>query len=344
MNKTEQFIEKSPSNESYLRAIILFGRNVATYKFALAEALFDLRDEGKTYVSAEELAIPFSKHLCEHLKQEDKQGTSTTSHFLQACRQYISGKIPYDMLLNKTVQLGFNNVLDAFHIVNGLEIAKPFFVKQSVSNKGGIILTDELYKLKNLPNAQNLRCEIEARWRLVETAWNLGISTSSLAIKYDSTSKLFLVEENHIRRKNITSAKHALSGYQKGKCFYCFKEIYVSDGPDNNCDVDHFIPYTLQPYTQVNLNGVWNLVLACPHCNRGPKGKQALLPELRYLERLNKRNNFLVNSHHPLRETIILQTGTSNYERQSFLNTMDQFAIEQTLFRWHPVEEEAAVF
>ena len=36
-----EFYEIEPSLENYWRAIILFGRNVASYKFALAKALIE---------------------------------------------------------------------------------------------------------------------------------------------------------------------------------------------------------------------------------------------------------------------------------------------------------------
>ena len=68
----------------------------------------------------------------------------------------------------------------------------------------------------------------------------------------------------------------------------------IKGSQEDTCDVDHFFPHTLQPHMQdVNLDGVWNLVLACPDCNRGLEGKWAQVPAARYLERLHKRNEFL---------------------------------------------------
>jgi hypothetical protein len=49
-----KFYELNPSNENYWRAIILFGRNVASYKFALAKSLYDLRDRQNDLVTLEE--------------------------------------------------------------------------------------------------------------------------------------------------------------------------------------------------------------------------------------------------------------------------------------------------
>ena len=72
------------------RSIVLFGQNVASYKFALAKSLIELSNESKTFVSLEELAQPFSRTICEHLKLAEKQSTSTSSRFLDACRAFNS--------------------------------------------------------------------------------------------------------------------------------------------------------------------------------------------------------------------------------------------------------------
>jgi len=336
MAAVEIFQETRPNNETYWRSIVLFGRNVASYKFALAKSLLDLAEQDKTHLTAEELAAPFSKYICEHLQQADKQGTSGSSSFLTACRQYNQGQIEHDQLISTTARLGFNNVLDAFHIVNGIAVPDPFFVKQGASNSSGIILTDQVYRLKEIAFETNLDLEVEARWRLVETAWDLQVPTHTLKVEHDQSTGLLTIDESGIERKSITPVRPALNGYQKGKCFYCFADIDASGGGESICDVDHFFPFTLQPYTPVNLDGIWNLVLACPFCNRGGngQGKMAKIPAIHYLERLNRRNNFLVNSHHPLRETIMAQTGLTDESRRQFLQGMDRFAIEHLAIRW----------
>ena len=76
-----------------------------------------------------------------------------------------------------------------------------------------------------------------------------------------------------------------------------------------------------------------NLVLACPDCNRGLEGKWAQVPAARYIERLHKRNEFLIRSHHPLRETIIKQTGTTEAARAEFIRSVDKRAISYLLHR-----------
>lgn len=95
---------------------------------------------------------------------------------------------------------------------------------------------------------------------------------------------------------------------------------------------------------EVNLNGVWNLVLACPTCNRGRNAKFASIPATKYLERLHKRNEYLINSHHPLRETLLMQTGMTEEQRVHFLKTMDKFAINRVSHHWETEQVKEPTF
>ena len=52
----------------------------------------------------------------------------------------------------------------------------------------------------------------------------------------------------------------------------------------------HFFPLVLEERGILkNLNGVWNLVLACKSCNRGSGGKFDRLADLVFLEKLEIR-------------------------------------------------------
>ena len=111
------FLAKAPTLDANWRAAVLFGRNVASYKFALAKTLFGLADRPDDRVTLEELDAPFARHLCEHLKLVDKQTTSRSSKFLDACRAFNRGDLAEVALVGTTARLGLNNVIDAFHVV-----------------------------------------------------------------------------------------------------------------------------------------------------------------------------------------------------------------------------------
>jgi 5-methylcytosine-specific restriction endonuclease McrA len=320
------FIGIDPSGEDYWRSIILFGKNVACYKFALAKALLELAPAEKSVITLDQLAEPFSRYVTEHLHLSDAQSQATPAPypFLEACRQFNRGEITRDELIQTTAKEGFKVVLDKFHNVNAGELPVRFFDKR----RGGLTLTDELFQLLESYQYQNLSQEVEARWRLVETAWELNISRNLISVSYDEDKKLLFTEGDRRRRVDVTSCRDALNAYQKGKCFYCFAEISIESGSENLAEVDHFFAHSLADCGIAHpINGIWNLVLACQKCN-GAKSNR--LPHTRYLERLHERNETLIKSpskykkshkrYHPLREALTQQTGKTIEARVSFLN------------------------
>jgi hypothetical protein len=54
------FLAKAPTLDANWRAVVLFGRNVASYKFALAKTLLGFAERAADRVSLEELARPFA--------------------------------------------------------------------------------------------------------------------------------------------------------------------------------------------------------------------------------------------------------------------------------------------
>jgi hypothetical protein len=75
-------------------------------------------------------------------------------------------------------------------------------------------------------------------------------------------------------------------------------------------------------------------------------GKFSKLPSLPLLERLHDRNEYLITSHHPLRETLIVQTGSSTEKRQQFLQDAYSCSITHYGFnqKWLPVQQGVAIF
>ena len=355
------FVDVEPTLENYWRAIILFGKNTASYKFALAKSLIDVSLERKSdLIALDDLALPYALHLTEHLKYSPKQSTAKTSQFIQACQDYNEGKIDEDRLVQITKKEGFKYVLDAFHVVNTKAIQErfydvvneEFFIDERKFNKG-IRLTDNLFKLFYVydNSAKDLNQETESRWNLVEKAWELNINKNLSAVGFGQERKQLFAHDTKHRRTNITTSRGALNGYQKSRCFYCFKEISISSADELLADVDHFFPYLLKPEVAnagccrpVNVDGVWNLVLSCSECNRGESGKFAQVPSIELLNRLYTRNEYLIGSHHPLREILIMQTGSNERDRKYFLDKSYRFSKERLIHSWQPKAQGISTF
>ena len=201
----------------------------------------------------------------------------------------------------------------------------------------GLIARIRPNKLADRLQYQNLPSEIEARWRLVETAWELSLPRHVLTVAYDASDELLVVNDHKLARRVITGCRDALNGYQKGRCFYCFADVTIDASSDRLADVDHFFPHVPKAHSFGQaVDGVWNLVLACRECNRGANGKFHKLPNRDLLQRLHTRNNFFVDSHHPLRETLLEQTGASELARRQYLQQAYQNAREMLIHTWTP--------
>lgn len=327
------FIPQNPSVEDCWRGIVLYGDNSATYKFALAESLLKLCPRAGSLIKLEDLAPVFGQAIAAHIGHSPKQGTNP-GRFLRAVQQF-TGDGDVEELTKATLVDGFNDVLDAFHNVRGSPVLHKFFLDERRAHKG-IRVTEELEKLLSSMQVGNIAAEVDSRWRLVETAWNLGISANHLVVQHDALLETICATDAAGRRKSVTSTRSALNGYQKGKCFYCFADLRLL-GEDFNTDVDHFFPHSLKAgHPTINLDGVWNLVLACKSCNRGPGGKSDRIPSLAFLERLSRRNEYLIGSHHPLRETLLNQTGKTGDSRRDFLNTLYRRVNLSPAAVWEP--------
>jgi hypothetical protein len=330
------FFRPDINEEDCWRSIVLFGRNVASYKFALAASLLDLTPASGDLIRLEELAVPFARHIRQHLSHSDKQGTSSSSKFLDACRGANSGDMNESELIETTARLGFVNVIDAFHVVGGDDVPLRFFVDERNSH-GGIRVTDSFSRLMETVQFSNLTPENEARWRLVETAWELNLPAGLLSVNYDKEKESLFVVDGANRRKAVTEARDALNGYQKGRCFYCCCPVSLSSAEVP--EVDHLFAHKLKELgLNINLDGIWNLVLACSTCN-GAGEKWDKMPALRFLEKLSQRNEFLISSHHPLRETLMSQAGPTENDRHDFLQSVYGFALPALVHEWEPREE-----
>ena len=136
-----------------------------------------------------------------------------------------------------------------------------------------------------------------------------------------------------------------LMGIKKGDASIAMTKISIAPGSENLTEVDHFFPWKLKKDGVIlNVDGIWNLVLSCQECNAGEGGKFARLPSAFLLTRLHKRNNYLIDSHHPLRETLMRQTGSTTNDRKDFLEQEYNLAIHSLIHTWEPSPKAPATF
>nr|WP_239581521.1 HNH endonuclease domain-containing protein [Jeotgalibacillus terrae] len=119
--------------------------------------------------------------------------------------------------------------------------------------------------------------------------FNSGSSTDGLLLKIENVSK----------RKSLNSFYLLLASVYQKECFYCGKRVKSRRGNH----VDHFIPWSF-----IQNDQLWNLVIACSKCNTSKNNK---LAEIEYLEKLIQRNCHLSENENII-ERIDMQLYTPN--------------------------------
>jgi hypothetical protein len=336
-------MKQKPNPEQYFRSLILYGQNVATYKFALGKSLLHLAANGHTRITLDDLAREFSANMIAHVSTGKSQCTNAVSSYIDACYAFHREEISYDNLIRETKTRGFRYVLDAFHVLPSGVISEAFYQIDGKGANRSLVVTDNLLALCEDTQFENLTPEVEARWNLVEDTWTSNRGVQFDNVQYAIDTQMFIVESRTTYRRDLSKARDALSGYQRGRCFYCFSDIFVQES--YTCEVDHFLPFHLRYKMPMDLNGVWNLVLSCESCNRGTGvGKFGALPHKNLLGRLIKRNNYLINSHHPLSNTLIAETGTTDIDRSIFLNKAYDLAAGLNKEIWTPMQSNTFDF
>ncbi|MBB5964232.1 HNH endonuclease domain-containing protein [Planomonospora venezuelensis] len=322
--------------ESVWRAIVLYGANSATYKFAFGATLLETAATGRTHVTLEELAPRYAELLCQALERQPRQNISGRSRFLDACRDFNAGDLDRDALYARTVRLGFANVIDAFPQLGGAPAPVRYYEdRRRHAVAPGLVLRDELLELARSVHAPALDVETAARWRLVETAWATGVAGAVLApaLVYDPGTQ-HLVLQTKQRRRSVTGVVAALNGYQDGRCAYCDR-LMTQESTGSGPVVEHVLPWKLltRSWAGPDVDAVWNLVLSCKPCN---DAKRDRAPHETWMTWLEQRNNDLIESRHPLREVLMAQTGATVTVRHATLKRAYQQATELLPAVWTP--------
>ena len=319
------------------RAIMLFGKNTASYKFALMDSLVKLKPTNS--VSYDDIRDNFVSVFLEHYRDCPNQFTRGSTKFTEACDKHLAGILTWDELISVAERNIYNNVFDAFHHLGGGSISREHILFEHHPKERRLVLTGALNEIQSSPELRDsIISENAARWRVVEEAWRNSISPSMIL---DPENGLFYTIVNR-ERINLRSAVKTLEPYQKGLCFYCGIKLRSEGGAEfrDYPDVDHCIPLSLfkvVPFAY-NPNGVWNLVLACRDCNRGPDGKFDKVPARIFFEALTKRNLYFAEEHkHSMRFSVLSSLGI-NSTAQILPAMQKLYKLFDSFEKWKPRE------
>jgi len=311
------FINEDNDPLNTFRTILLFGRNVSTYKFAFCSAL--LNHNAKDQLKYSDLRDDFLKELLKHYQINPKQYQGGANSVTNAFDGYIKSdktKDDWNQLLKVAERNIYNNVFDAFQNVGGGTISKDYMLFEHDKLNRKLVLTDNLNSILESPRLINsIKKENEARWKIVEEAWKNNLSVNMLEyVDGDFYSNDLFTNA----RVNLRSAVDVLLPYQKGKCFYCLNKVNrnVDKEEDDFPDVDHFFPLSMLDIVsarKINANGVWNLVVACKKCNRGESGKFNRPADKIFFDKLLSRNLYYYQEHkHSLKNSILISLNARN--------------------------------
>lgn len=306
------------------RGIILFGQNTATYKIALGQALSELAKRGDSQVSLETLAEVFFDLYLDRLKEDPRPQLTNLGRrtvMERVVEAHLNEGLDRDAAIVRVAKQAFVDVIPRFHTIGHKEVSEKFYEQ----TRDGLVLTDHLFALFESDLEHPLVDELEARWDLLEAAFLLKqpwMAEQGRGHLNNDLERVYLGEGAF--RTNITYMKKMLNGYQQGRCFYCGEML-----GETGTHVDHVIPWAVVRHDQP-----WNLVLAHRHCN---ELKSDLLPSMRSIAILIQRNEFLIASNHPLKNTLIAQAGKTQTQRHNTVMRAYNYAVSTGRMSWEEV-------
>ena len=285
------------------KAIILYGRNQATYKIALGKVLLGaIRDGTYSELKWEDLATRFFDEYSSRLAANPMPQQLTSGRITTMERIHLShkaGRMTRTEAISKVGERAFVDVIPRFHTLFGLEKDAPKFYEIDFGNR--IVLTDALNDALRT-DAASLDAELEARWSLLEGAFSIHQSQAGYLLANDIRSTYLATG---YERKTLTNNRPFLQGYQGNVCFYCGEPLL------EDVHVDHVLPREVVCHDEL-----WNLVLAHGFCN---ESKQDRVVGPHFIEKLIQRNENIMGSNHPWRHKIQEQLGPTPKARRSAL-------------------------
>jgi 5-methylcytosine-specific restriction endonuclease McrA len=302
-----------PTAWSSWRLAVLMGANTRTYKFALGAALLDYARAGRADVLLSELAAPSAMSLVEHLAKapQGPGGRSWgNSDFLTVARQEAEESKargqPTEPLLDAAMRSMPGMVMQKFHhLGGGTEVAHRFYDLTGSRRERVVRFTPALHQIAQSEQADNLRSELQARWSIIESSFEVSVGrsliTEGVAVDWQT-----LRITDKLRRRSVTGVTDAVIGFQHGRCLICGDTLAVTDA----VDIDHIFPFSLMHRTAPgrswqgpDLDAIWNLAPTHASCNAAKSNR---LPTPAERQALAHRNTAIMQSPHPLRRTLQL--------------------------------------
>lgn len=289
--------------EDYWKGIILYGLNAATYKMALAKCLLDFSKEQKTVVTWDELTSHYLNTYIERLditNRPQQANAARLTKMERVVRSLNTGNISMNEAHDYVAEEAFIDVIPRFQTIgtNKMIVADQFY---EIDFGKKLTLTDSMLNLGESDTSE-LFSEIDARWNLLEGAFQISQSQEQLQLANDIRD-IYL--SNATTRSPLTSCIPFLQGYQGNTCFYCGEKM------TGQIHVDHVLP------RQVILHDhIWNLVLSHSDCNLS---KSDHVVGAHFIQKLHLRNENIMGSNHPWKSKIAQQLGNTALRRQSTL-------------------------
>lgn len=290
--------------------IILSSKSVksSTYKYALIKALienlYQIDEDFK--VTYDQLAYTFTKvywNLIIHHKLINQNSGKTARVVSFIKEEQSKHSIPSEMIFDKipdSLQLKLVSKIKATMKIN-------VFGALYGDTRGEFYAFDhktELLRFNPAFHAFMLNYQ-----RLITNLTNYHMAAMIEQLnEVPSINYLLGKVESIAKRSSLRPFEDILLSHFSAQCFYCNKTLTRQK---RETHVDHFIPWSF-----VQSDHIWNLVLACNKCNSSKSDK---LPERSYLEEIIERNEQLI---HPIK-TDQLNKQMQNYSPKKLIMLYD---------------------
>ena len=309
-----------PTSKDWWRALILYGNNMSTYKMGLGDLLISYANKNKEKIPLRELSEDFLDIYQQRVNDGKHQKKRTMVKGEEKGLTVIETELKKIKLGETTREKAISvvqkdsletMVLKKFHTVFNRQIPDPFY---QVTKTHLILQKNALDTFTDNQN-KPLNHELSSRWELLEFGFENTKKEESLEVDFKSE---LVIKKN--KRTPISQLRPILNGYQRGNCFYCGLKL------DDSIEVDHVIPWSAVEHDEI-----WNLVLAHVDCNRL---KTNDLPPKRYVKKLIQRNEIVLRSYLPLKEELKKVLGDSAPKRMEQVWMQYKIGVNKGLPIW----------